>query len=153
MSKMHTELMARVALAGGVSPTYREKQNNHIPKVEKALNKIDLFTTAAIRYFGKVGKDNIVLIGDRIDQMNEKSCLGKPRSILTFIDFSVEMLESSFQRDENGKMLANLKGACGRIYIRRLIDALLEFRDSVSNKDFPCCSIAGIKAADVWRSL
>lgn len=151
MSKQHTELLARIGLAGAVVPTYREKVPDPPPKINKRLNEVDQYTAAAIRFFGRVGAENLVKIGDRIDAMNEQSCLGKPRSILTFIDFAVEILEKSMTVQDGEPAIARIKGVQGIAYIRRLIQALVDLRcELAKNRNFEICSIAGIRAAGVW---
>jgi hypothetical protein len=150
MSKAHTELMARIGFVGAIVPTYRDKKYPQ-DAIERRLNAVDQLVAAAIRHFGRVGKDNLASIGDRIDKMNEGSCLGKPRSILTFIDFAVEILEDTLTPS---KSIANIKGAQGRVYIRRLIRALVDLRYAISpDRNFEICSLAGIKAAGVWKEL
>jgi hypothetical protein len=154
MSKRHTELLARIGLAGAVVPTYRAKLQNPPSNINKLLFKIDQCTTAAIRHFGRVGAENIVKIGARIDKMNEQSCLGKPRSILTFIDFSVELLETSMLVQDGKPAIARIKGLQGMVHISRLTHALVELRHELGKgRNFEICSIAGIKAAEIWERL
>jgi hypothetical protein len=150
MSKLHTKLMASIGMAGAIVPTYREA--NPVPRfrVEKCLVTIDQRTTAAIRYFGKVGAENIIKIGDKIDAANaDRDCLGRARSILTYIDYAVWLLETAL---EDGT--ANIKGSQGRFYVKALIASLVALREEIAgNRNFECCSIAGIKAAEVWKGL
>lgn len=150
----HVELLSRIGLAGATVYSYREKVKNPAPKIEKCLNAVDFYTGATVRFFGRVGSENVSKIADKVDQMEATSHINKPRSILTLIDFSIELLESSIIPDETGKALASFKGQQGIVYVRRLIQSLVDLRDALSPKqDFACCSVAGIKAADIWRQL
>lgn len=152
MSRAHTELLARIGLAGAIVPTYRNKIQYPNDRIGKLLNAIDFYTTASIRFYGRVGAENIEKIGQRIDYMNAESCMGKARSILTFIDFSVELLEQTLSPDGDKKPIADINGRRGRVYIQRLIKSLVNLRLEVcGNKNFEICSIAGIKAAEIWR--
>lgn len=153
MSRRHVVLMEAIGMAGAIVPTYREgetKDINH--RTEKALVVVEQRILSAMWYFGSVGKENLKKIGDRIDKANEdKGILGRARSILTFIDYSVWLLERTMI---GYKPAANIKGRCGRIHIQRIIDALVDLRIEIAGKrDFTMCSVAGIKAAERYASL
>lgn len=151
MSVRHTELMARIGLAGAIVPTCSDSMKNPNIKTQKLIISLQQKVDAAIRFFGRVGSENIETIGRKIDEMKTASCLGKPRSILTFLDFAVEMLERSM--DGPGAP-GNIRGASGRIYIRAIIGTLVALRLELSrSRNFEICSMAAIKAADVWERL
>lgn len=153
MSRLHVELMEAIGMAGAIVPTYREGTIKDIDqRIEKNLNKIEQRVVSAMWYFGSVGKDNLQWIADRIEKAHhERNILGRARSILTFIDYAVWLLESTMSGE---KPAANIKGRCGRIHIQRIIDSLIDFRAEISgSRNFEMCSIAGIKAAERYASL
>jgi hypothetical protein len=153
MSRRHVELMEAIGMAGALVPTYREGTIKDInPRVEKTLNRIDQRVVSAMWHFGAVGKENLQWIEDRIDKAHqERNILGRARSILTFIDYAIWLLESTMSGE---KPPANIKGKCGRIHIQRIIDALVDFRIELAGKrDFTMCSVAGIKAAERYAAL
>lgn len=152
MSKRHTELMEAIGMAGAIVPTYRERDMAISDRISKQLTRIDQRVTSAIWFFGHVGKENLQGIAGRIDRANEdKDCLGRARSIITFIDYSVWLLENTMIGD---KPAANIKGKCGRIHIQRVVDALVDLRIEIAgNRRYEICSVAGIKAAERWMQI
>lgn len=153
MSRRHVVLMEAIGMAGAIVPTYREGTTKDInPRTEKALVVIEQRVVSAMWYFGAVGSENLQRISDRIDKAHdERNILGRARSILTFIDYSVWLLDRTMEGD---KPDANIKGRCGRVHIQRIIDALIDFRAEISgSRNFEICSIAGIKAAERYVAL
>ncbi len=151
MSERHAEIIARIGLAGAIVPTYATHNPRPMKTIQKHLNAIEQFATAAIRFFGKASPSETTIIDDKIKKMRRRSCLGKSRSILTFIDFSIEILETSLS---GYPPLANLNGAQGRVYIKCMIQELLDLRSEISGKrNFEICSMAGIRAAEIWGEL
>jgi len=148
MSEKHTKLLTAIGMAGAIPDTYRSKDGSK--KCEKALIVIDQRVTAAIRFFGRVGAENLKIIGDRIDKANADSAImGKARSIITYVDYAIWMLESCINDGS-----ARIRGIQGIVYIRYIVGALLKFREEVSGgRDWQICSIAGIKAAERFREL
>lgn len=153
MSKRHTTLMAAIGMAGAIAPTYRD-QTMAIPsaRVDKLLNAIEQQCQIAIHSFGRIGRENILNLEKRIDSAHaDRDILGRARSIITFIDYAIWLLENTMTGD---KPAANIKGKCGRIHIQRIIDALVDLRFEIAgDRRYEVCSIAGIKAAERWMQL
>lgn len=152
MSKRHTELMASIGMAGGIVQTYREQTLHVTPAIDKHLNNISQCVKAAIIIFGNVGQENILRISEKIDRAHDDNAiLGRARSIITFIDYAVWLLESTMTGNKPPGMI---KGIRGKVIIVRIVNALMELRYEISGKrNYEMCSIAGIKAAERWMQI
>jgi hypothetical protein len=144
--------MAAIGMAGGIVQTYREHNHHITPETEKILNQISQHVQSAINTFGRVGSINLQMISDKIDRAHDDAgVLGRARSIITFIDYAVWLLESTFTGDKSPGMI---KGIRGKVTLVRIINALMELRYEISGKrNYEMCSIAGIKAAERWAAL
>lgn len=144
--------MAAIGMAGGIVQTYREHNNHISPAIEKRLNQISQHVQSAINTFGRVGSVNLQMISDKIDRAHDDSgVLGRARSIITFIDYSVWLLESTLTGDKPPGMI---NGTRGKVSIVRIINALMELRNEITGKrNYEMCSVAGIKAAERWAEL
>lgn len=145
----HKEILSRIGLAGAIVPTYLEKTPCPQDNIKKLLNIVEFHVVKGIRFFGKAGKGNVLDIGAKIDLMREKTCLGKARSILTFIDFAVELMEMSMA---GPNPLARIRGTEGIYHIKAIAQALSELRSELSGKNnHDICCRAGIRAAEIWK--
>ena len=150
MSAKHTELMGRLGMAGAIVPTYRERIGQPAPGIDKALNRVEFHFTKAIAIYGRVGKQNLEKIGAKIDEMRERTCLGQARSIMTFIDYAVELLERAL---DGKKPIADIKGPVGRKAVKELIYSLCDLRVAITRGEFALCLAAGKRAVDVWEGV
>jgi hypothetical protein len=144
--------MAAIGMAGGIVQTYREQTLHITPTVEKHLANISQCISMAIHIFGRVGHENILQIAEKIDKAHDDpGILGRARSIITFVDYAVWLLESTLTGDKPSGMI---KGIRGKVTLVRIINALMELRYEISGKrNYEMCSIAGIKAAERWAAL
>jgi hypothetical protein len=149
----HMEMLSRLGMAGAIVPTFLEKKENWKRKpveVTKEMLLVQHYVKKSIKIFGGAGQENVDKIGRKIDLMRELTCLGKERSILTFIDFSVELLELALHRP---KPLAGIQGGRGIRAVKDLAGALTAFRFALGgNRDHTLCILAGIKAAETWHN-
>jgi len=151
MSKKHTEMMARIGMAGAVVPTYLEQIAEPNEVVKRALNSVDFHTQKAIHLYGKVGKQNLEKIGSKIDLMREETCLGKACSILTFVAYAVNVLERAL--DGEGR-IANIGGSVGRKAIMELVFSLCGLHLAITkNPHVRTCQKAGERAAEIWDRM
>lgn len=151
MSKKHSEMMARIGLAGAIIPTYLEQRPEPTPEVKKALNKLDFYTQKAIRIYGRVGKKNLEKIGEKIDKMRAETCLGRACSILTFIAYAVNLLERSMDRE---KPIAMIGGSLGLGTIRDMIFSLCGLHIAIDTRPHVgTCQKAGERAAEIWEGV
>lgn len=148
----HKKVMLSLGMAGGIVPTYRERAPKITPETSKMLNVVEHTVNSAIAFFGGLGKNNLEQVGIVIDKASaDPNILGRARSIITFIDYSIWLLESQLSGD---KPPGNIKGNAGKIKIKRVIDALVNLRLSIAgNRNYDMSSIAGIKAAERFMEI
>jgi len=148
MSKKHTEMLARIGMAGSVVPTYLEQIEEPNEAVKRALNSVDFHTQKAIYLYGRVGKQNLEKIGKKIDLMRDETCLGRACSILTFIAYAVNILERAI---DGNKPIADIGGPIGRHAVKHLIYSLCDLHVAITkNPHVRTCQRAGERAAEIW---
>lgn len=152
MSKRHTDLMISLGMAGGVVDTYLSQCIATTPSINQKLYTVRHNVSSAIALFGRVGGKNLDKIACKIDKAkSDKDILGRSRSIITFIDYAVWMLESSLQGD---KPPATIKGHQGKIAVLRVINSLVDLRNEIAgDANYVMSSVAGMKAAEKMIEL
>lgn len=155
MSRRHTDLMLAVGMAGAIPDSYLNETPEPDEAITKKLVAICQATRSALVVFGKVGKENLVAIESVIDKAQaDKKILGRARSIITYIDYAIWLLEATMSDKDGVKAPAKIRGAQGLVYIKRIIAALVDLRiELAGNRNYDMCSIAGISAAERFMSL
>lgn len=152
MSKRHTDLMIAIGMAGGVVDTYLSNNIEISNDINKRLTAVKQSVSSAIFMFGRVGNNNIKSIADKIDRAKmDDNILGSARSIISFVDYAVWMLESSLQ---GVKPPAMIKGNRGKVAVMKMINSLVDLRNEIAeDSDHFDSAIEGINAAERMMQL
>lgn len=138
--------VSRIAMAGAIYDTYksnydRPKDN---PLVESLMNDLMEEVEKAFTLYDKINAMGIDRISKKIDSAKEKTMLSKPRSIITFIDFAIAILDEPARKCNGDRKIA----------VMNIIDLLLKIRMEIGgNREYALSSIAAIKAADIWDGI
>jgi hypothetical protein len=138
--------LARLALAGAIYDTYesnydRPKDN---PDVDILMHELKSEVEHAFKLWDRITARGISRIEKKIEAAKEKTMLSKPRSIITFIDFAVAILDEPARKCNGDRKMAVIK----------IIDLLLRLRMAIGGKnEYTLSSIAAVKAADIWDGI
>lgn len=141
---LNLDVLARIGMAGAIVDTYESKTHHATKEINMLLVQLRLATERAIELFNRVSLRELNRVGNKIDKMFDKTMLGKPRSIITLIEFVLAIIDEPAK-----KCNAERKAA-----IHNIAQILLALRKEIGGeRDYPLSSAAAARAADVWDGV
>jgi hypothetical protein len=142
------DIIARVALCGAIVDTYHSGvTSSRLPAEDKSINlllsTLQSETEKAFELFGRVTPSGLKRVSRKIEVIKKETCIGKPLSIITFIEFAVAVMDSPAKKCKGDRLIA----------IRNIVDILIALRQEISRKDYMLSSIAAASACDTWNLI
>lgn len=139
------DVLARIALAGAIADTYESRIVAVPPKeISVLLARLKHATERTFELYDRVTMRGIQRIDRKIEAVKSKTWLGKPRSILTLIEFALAVIDEP-ARKCNGKR---------RESVLEIADILLELRREIGGyAEYQLSFSAAARAADVWDDV
>lgn len=137
--------LARVGLANAIVPTYsNEPARKQTHSINKLLSELETETEKFFGMYDPLTLHDAERINRKIDSVKEKTSLGKPRSIITFIDVAIAVMDEPYRKCKFDRKLSAM----------RILDTLLMLRKEIGgDRDYRMSSIAASKVDDVWESI
>jgi hypothetical protein len=143
------DIIARVALCGAIVDTYHSGiVSSRLPAEDKSINHLldmlELETEKAFELFDRVTASGLKRVSRKIETIKKETSIGKPLSIVTFIDFALSSIDEPARKCKGERLVA----------IRNIVEILIALRSElVGNREYLLSSIAAVKASDAWETI
>lgn len=144
MSKQ-LDTLARIALAGAIADTYESRiASTPSKEISVLLARLKHATERTFELYDRVTMRGIQRIDRKIEAMKNKTWLGKPRSIVTLIDFSLAVIDEPARKSKDDR----------RDAIQNIAGILLAFRREIAgDSEYQLSFAAAARAADIWDEV
>lgn len=141
----HLESIAKLAIVGAIIDTLEKDQEDYFkPQINRNLVRMQIEVENAIDLWQKLTDKEVVRVANKIDKVKKVTCLSKPRSSITFIEFSIALLETILDKVRVNKYCL----------IMLLINLLQELRFEIAgNREYFLSSKAAVHAVEQWESI
>lgn len=136
--------LAKIALSVAIYDSYYERNSISTPEIDVLMKELKTTVEHTLSLYPKLNTRELDRIGNKIEIAKKKTMLSKPRSILTFIEFSIAVLDEPARKCSGDR----------KKYVNCIIELLLKIRLAIGGgREYMLSQISAAHAADVWDTI
>jgi hypothetical protein len=142
------DTIARIALSGAIVDTFETGAITRAlpinPEINLLLVQLKIATERAFDLYDRVTARGLARVDRKIKAIKTKTSIGKPLSIITFIEFALCVMDGPARKCKGARLVAN----------RNIVEILKALHREISGgREFMLSSMAASSACDVWDGI